>query len=389
MKDKKKTKTTKTKKKLKAFVIMPFEDEFNIIYEQLIKPGLKNFKVKRADSIDSQQNILKDIIRGISDSDLVVADLTSKNPNVFYELGISHTLKKPTILLTQSIDDVPFDLKSYRMVKYSLHFNDAPKLKDDLFKIGESLRKDSLSFGNPVTDFLTENEIDESSLIKRFDEESEKKEGEKLLCIEEEKGLLDYWAGWEDSTENLTNYFSEITDATKLIGEKMQKRTNEVENIRQSQILNKASKTHKIAIASSVDMNQYAKKLENVQPKFHDEWNLFYENTSGFFKTSKIRDEEDKKAVLDIHTGISENQEALKIVLKHVKDYREVVFGLEGISREVTQASKRTVKILDLLLSDLESAESNNTKLITLIDEKIESTKIIDPLPIEEKNGGR
>ena len=42
--------------------------------------------------------------------------------NVFYELGLAHALKKPVILITQSISDVPFDLKSYRLLEYSTHF---------------------------------------------------------------------------------------------------------------------------------------------------------------------------------------------------------------------------------------------------------------------------
>ena len=116
----------------KAFVLMPFDSEFDKIFNDLIKPTLEEagYDVNRADSILNQQTILKDIVRGIAEADLVVADLTSLNVNVFYELGISHALRKHAVLLTQSMEEVPFDLRSYRIIRYSVHYAEAPKLSD-------------------------------------------------------------------------------------------------------------------------------------------------------------------------------------------------------------------------------------------------------------------
>lgn len=74
--------------KLKAFVLMPFDPEFDLIFNKLIKPALEDvgYEVTRADSFLNQENILKDVVRGIAEADLVVADLTTLNANVFYEL---------------------------------------------------------------------------------------------------------------------------------------------------------------------------------------------------------------------------------------------------------------------------------------------------------------
>jgi len=89
----------------KAFVLMPFDPEFSSIYEGLIKLALEDagYDVARADSFLDQQNILRDIIRGIATAHLIVADLTTLNPNVLYELGLCHGLRIPTILLAQSM----------------------------------------------------------------------------------------------------------------------------------------------------------------------------------------------------------------------------------------------------------------------------------------------
>ena len=96
---------------------------------------------------------MKDIIRGICEADLIVAELTSLNPNVLYELGIAHGLNKPTILLTQSIEDVPFDLRSYRIISYSTHFALVGELRQDLSSIARKHTEGSITFGNPVSDF--------------------------------------------------------------------------------------------------------------------------------------------------------------------------------------------------------------------------------------------
>ena len=81
----------------KAFVIMPFDLEFTPIYEQLIKPHLEEagYYVHRADSFFDQENIIRDIVRGIAEASLVIAELTIPNPNVYYELGLCHGLKIP------------------------------------------------------------------------------------------------------------------------------------------------------------------------------------------------------------------------------------------------------------------------------------------------------
>ncbi len=142
-------------KELFAFVIMPFEPEFDNIYADLMVPALESagYEVRRADSAIDQQNILKDIVYSIDRADLIIAELTSLNPNVLYELGIAHGLLKPTVLLTQTIEDVPFDLRSYRMIVYSTRYDEVKELKDQLRKIAQEFKEGLISFGNPVSDF--------------------------------------------------------------------------------------------------------------------------------------------------------------------------------------------------------------------------------------------
>ena len=138
-----------------AFLIMPFDEEFDTVYKDFIKPLLESigFNVERADDIESQQNILRDVVEQIDKNDLIIADLTSANPNVFYELGLAHALRKPVILITQSISEVPFDLKSYRLLEYSTHFAHIDKAKKQLARYAKGFINGTIRFGSPVTDF--------------------------------------------------------------------------------------------------------------------------------------------------------------------------------------------------------------------------------------------
>ena len=98
----------KRKGKPHCFVIMPFGDpEFEVVYEDFVKPTVENeceLTCERGDDVFGSNIIMDDILRSIDAADIVLADLTQKNANVFYEVGICHALQKPVLLLSQSID---------------------------------------------------------------------------------------------------------------------------------------------------------------------------------------------------------------------------------------------------------------------------------------------
>jgi hypothetical protein len=113
-------KSRETKEENKIFVLMPFTlDWSDRIWSKILKPTIENLNipVKRADDLFGR-DIVEDIWKEILTSNIIIADITNRNPNVFYELGIAHTLGKKVILLTQSVDDIPFDLNRYRHIIY-------------------------------------------------------------------------------------------------------------------------------------------------------------------------------------------------------------------------------------------------------------------------------
>lgn len=114
-------------------VMMPFQSELSAVYET-IKDASREamFCCRRADDIWNSSTVIQDVFSLIFQSHIVVCDFTGKNPNVFYEAGIAHTLGKHVVPITQSEHDIPFDLKHHRYAKYLNNGEGLEKLKQDL-----------------------------------------------------------------------------------------------------------------------------------------------------------------------------------------------------------------------------------------------------------------
>ena len=116
---------------------MPFDEDLQVVYEDFVRPTLVdgcNLHCERGDDVFGSNVIMEDILKSISSADVILADLTRKNANVFYEVGICHALGKPVLLLAQSIDDVPFDLRHRRVLLYDYSPRGCKRLEETLSK---------------------------------------------------------------------------------------------------------------------------------------------------------------------------------------------------------------------------------------------------------------
>lgn len=102
-----------------ASAMMPFDVAFNVVYDSIRETSDNvGLRCRRADDIWENAAIIQDVVSLIDRSRIVICDCTGRNPNVFYEAGIAHTLGRDVILITQSEHDIPFDLRHLRYVKY-------------------------------------------------------------------------------------------------------------------------------------------------------------------------------------------------------------------------------------------------------------------------------
>lgn len=116
-------------------VMMPFDRKYDETYKTLKEASSEvGMDCVCVDDIWENNSIMQDIASLICRAQVVVADLTGKNPNVFYETGIAHTLGREVILITQNPEDVPFDLRHLRNIKYLANEQGLMELKANVIK---------------------------------------------------------------------------------------------------------------------------------------------------------------------------------------------------------------------------------------------------------------
>ncbi len=147
-----------------CFVIMPIRqpgtpeyEHFRTIRDTVIEPALVGlaYNVVRADDISRSGAVTADIVELIGNAELVVADLTDLNPNVFYELGARHALRKngTIMLVDETRSDIPFDLQQYRTIKYQPTLAGAEFVRRRLADYANSVSPDGAA-DNPIHTFI-------------------------------------------------------------------------------------------------------------------------------------------------------------------------------------------------------------------------------------------
>ena len=125
-------------------MVMPFADKFQPIYDDHIKPVAEELgrTIRRGDDFFGKTSIMTEIWSAINNARLVIAECAGRNPNVFYELGIAHSLDKPVVMITQNIEDIPFDIRYLRYIKYEYNLRGMSKFEADLKKAIANLLED-------------------------------------------------------------------------------------------------------------------------------------------------------------------------------------------------------------------------------------------------------
>lgn len=163
--------------KKNSFVIMPFgksETEKSVskaIFAKIASVAAKKgLLCRRADDVLKPGNVIKEVVRDCHSADIVIADLTDQNPNVFYELGVRHSLRAGTILITQKVESVPFDLRGSRLIQYGTSFVDMDAFLNDLEQaLDQLLQQDPPEPDSPVLELISRFDADRGALQERVE----------------------------------------------------------------------------------------------------------------------------------------------------------------------------------------------------------------------------
>ena len=145
----------------KVFVIMPFsktssknESEWTDIFINLFKPTFEECGYSCERLVPDTGSLIKSIINKLNTSWIVLADITDRNANVMYELGVRHSLNNRTIIVCQNDDDAPSDLKGWWYIKYGIKPGEVKKFKKEIKDIINKINKNPYRIDSPVSEYL-------------------------------------------------------------------------------------------------------------------------------------------------------------------------------------------------------------------------------------------
>ena len=181
----------------KCFVVSPIGDagtdirkNADQLYQHIIKPVCEKcgFAAQRVDEFNTSNSITQEILDALNDYDLVIADLTGHNPNVFFEIGYRTKSQKPIIHLKRKDETIPFDVSSIRTFEYDLTDLDmVTATKDRLEQVIRNFKYDEYKESKRGNNF--ENNMIVASLndiqykIDVLTEEIKKKENETIITL--------------------------------------------------------------------------------------------------------------------------------------------------------------------------------------------------------------
>ena len=355
-------------RKRRAFIIMPFADEYVPVYEVVITPPLveAGYEVERADDLAGRdQSILRRIVQAIAESDLVVADLTDLNPNVLYELGLAHGLQRPAVLLTQDIAQVPFDLRTYQVESYSWDHRDVVRIHGRLKAIAEQHAAGSMLFANPVTEFAADN------LEAPKGDAGPLSGPQSAVEDEADRGMLDFLVDGLEDMESITGLMQDVGREMQGLASKAETRADEISQLNALALPGTAKQVRQLVADFATETSAGADRMDAILSKLHDSVDRLADNLPGFLAHAVLRDEDDLQAAQAFRAQMAALIESTEPARDATTGFRNVAHGMANISAPMTRASRRLVRSLDGLISVTDKVQALCSKALTVMDGKL------------------
>lgn len=349
--------------KKKVFVIMPFQEEFFEVYEMLKMKFSDRFEFSNAGDEANQQNILKDIIQPIYEADIVIADLTGLNANVMYELGLAHSFNKKTIVITKDdLSKLPFDLKQYRAKDYDTHFKKFAELIEYLETNLVGAIENTVSYSNPVKDFLTLEKIDD---IAWFSDKPSV-----VLEDESDKGFLDFLADIESNTLALTDTIKDMTAGMKEMSAGVTSSTAEIERVNKNGGSGTASFIRKESKKVAKYIDSFSYKLRGSNTSMSDLWDEIEKNTLGLLENNFASNEDNKVHLIEYLKSLYGMKSSITYSISSMEGLKTSMENTIGMERSLNQAVR-------FLISDISSYILIAERINASIDKIISKSKFV------------
>lgn len=349
-----------------VFVITPFGEDFLALYEELKKSFSDEFEFTNGGDLDNQRSILKDIVEGINSADVIIADLTGLNPNVFYELGLAHAMNKKVIIITQDIEELPFDIKSYRVNEYSLQFNKLPKLKDELAKLLHGAVDGSVGYGNPVFDYLPDfNPQKESTSVMRDLQEVTIVNEEQYVEKDDDKGILDYISDIQENALSMSDHISTMNTDMSELNDAISCCSAEIDRAKENSRVVDVSFVRKVCRKLSEPMNDFSGKLKKHVELIEIHWNNVENGYLSLLDNSYVRSEIGLKDMQEAIVSLQDMQDSMVESDEKVGEFITVLKNTMGMERKLNRAINELILQLEAYLSMTSTIDSSIDRIVS------------------------
>lgn len=355
-----------------AFVVMPLSDEFAWVFDDLIVPALRaaNYEIFRSDTEMDQQNIMRDIVENIIRRDLIIAEITSLNPNVMYELGMAHALRRPTLMLTQDLSSAPFDLRAYRLTAYSDNYREMDRVRSLLTEIATKHKNGEVAFSSPVSDFAPaefwSNELPQSAIASALET------GEVDREYEGRPGILDREQQIMDQLAIITGQTDRLTEIMNDFVQNAQTRTESIQNLAEDRTP-EAHKRARAAIASTASlMVRWSEDMEAQLPPIRDAWRQLEESADEFVTEASIDSEEDRRAAEELVVTMEGFRASVHDSVQQVIEAKNSLPSVRSVSRDLDRAGHRAEQTLDAVIEALSPGEPFAVRVANIVRSRLE-----------------
>jgi len=372
-----------------AFVILPFEEEFEKLYHDKIVPLLEdnNYSVMKADSLAAQRNIIEDIVNGIVNADLIIADLTGTNPNVFYELGIAHGLGIPTVLIAQDIEELPFDLSAYKTIEYSLRYDKIEEFCEELSEICSGHKEGEIEFGSPVSDYTKVNINEPNNETNHSDRVANSSEDQDGVDINEAddssdktketdygKGIIEHMITVEDHEKNLHNIMEEFIDGSSSTRSNI---ARDVDKLKSMYNKNKAEARRDINDRSrdiSDNIAEYAMTIRQELQSFELYHSQFVEKIQQVIEQADASKKSDRKILIELQEKVDDFTNKAEKMLEELEEFKNMLKDIKGINSKLDDAIDSLNKTTSTFERILHTGLAKGERYDSLIKNKIEDS---------------
>jgi nucleoside 2-deoxyribosyltransferase len=345
-----------------ATVLLPRDGEFAQIASDLVLPALTEagFEARSPSQEAAEANTVFALIEEIKRSDVVVVDATGLDAFLLYALGVAHALEKPSVVLTQDIRDLPFDLRSYNVVTYSTRLDEISRLKDDLLKILHEFAEFDYVLATPVSD--TGGSRRSSAGNKTVDQAVE------LL------GIYDLVPSSVQAMEGITSATVEFGTLTERLGEAMQAQTAEIEVAKARGGPGAFSRSLLGVRTVTAHVDEYADQVSDILPRYADQWAAFVGDTLAWLELVDMQSEEDREAGLSFANQLADVRQLILSTVQHVEGFREAVVGLRArrLSKELGRSLGRVDRQLKEWIDQVLTGASNLERMRALVAERVD-----------------